>query len=174
MKKIISLITVTMLSGCQITPKSNSDFDYIETIKSEYKVEGFTATLVHTGCFESYVGESGCERFSLEVNNQTEQVILIDWNQSKYTENNNVKQSGFMFSGIRYTDRNNAKQPAVILPHSKFEIKLTPTKNVYFKNKWETYNAPEQSGAVIAFNSSGRYNYVTFNSSYRTILKIDN
>ncbi len=94
----------------------------------------------------------GCEAFTLNLTNNTDKDIEIDWNRTLYLVHNQT-HGGFMFEGIVYRDRNNPKPPDIVFAHSILRKKIWPNNLVYFSTSsrsgdWYHESMPEGENGV--------------------------
>ncbi|MDY0121224.1 MAG: hypothetical protein RBR54_04710 [Sulfurimonas sp.] len=76
---------------------------------------------------------AGYTAFILDINNQTDKDLEIDWNKTYFIQNGQVNGS-FMFDGIIYRDRNQPKSPDIIFSKSNFSKTIYPNNYVQYGN----------------------------------------
>ncbi len=69
--------------------------------------------------------KEGYRAFLLTVRNKTDDVIVLDWNESKFIENNQVN-GGFIFSGVLYSLKDDPKAPDLVTAGSTFKKYILP------------------------------------------------
>jgi len=69
--------------------------------------------------------KEGYRAFLLTVQNKTDDVIVLDWNESRFIENDR-ENGGFIFSGVLYSMKDDPKAPDLITANSKFTKYLLP------------------------------------------------
>lgn len=69
-----------------------------------------------------------CKTFQLELSNQTDSTIEIDWSKSYYL-NDDQPDGGLYFDGVVIAQRNAPRSPDIILPNGTFRRNLTPNNS---------------------------------------------
>lgn len=119
----------------------------------------------------------GCEAFTLNLTNNTDKDIEIDWNRTLYLVHNQT-HGGFMFEGIVYRDRNNPKPPDIVFAHSTLRKTIWPNDLVYFSSgtryaNWSHEAMPRgENGVYLSRYNGGRNTMIELkNSQQFKILK---
>ena len=69
--------------------------------------------------------KGGYRAFLLTVQNKTDDVIVLDWNASRFIENGRENR-GFIFSGVLYSMKDDPKAPDLITANSTFKKAVQP------------------------------------------------
>ncbi|MGH7884268.1 MAG: hypothetical protein ACRENO_01085 [Thermodesulfobacteriota bacterium] len=80
-------------------------------------------------------GISGCKSIGLQIENNSDRDLQIDWNKTLFIENG-LTNGGFFFKGIPARDRNENKPPDVVFANSLFLKIIHPSVNVYYNDDW--------------------------------------
>ncbi len=94
MKRIILLLIVFMLLGMSC---SNIQIPWEITTKSGGVSNQYFRAWLKPGGYDTV--KEGYRAFLLTVDNYTDDVIVLDWNESKFIENDQVN-GGFIFAGV--------------------------------------------------------------------------
>lgn len=119
MKKIILLLIVFLSLGVSC---SNIQIPWEISSSPGISNQYFQAWLKPAG-YDTV--KEGYRAFLLTVRNSTDDIIVLDWNESKFIENDRVK-GGFIFSGVLYSLKDDPKAPDLITADSTFKKYILP------------------------------------------------
>lgn len=125
LKGLVFISTVSVfMTGCAITPNvewSGSP----ETVNTEMAGVDIKASPVCTSW--------GCNSFLIQLNNTTDQDVVVDWNRTFYVRNGQTSGT-FMYEGIVYSKRSEQKSPDVVFPGGKLIKGIYPVNLVSYKS----------------------------------------
>lgn len=125
-KRIGAICLLATLTSCATKLSYNND---IETAK--YSSSNIEASIAYPDrkydCTLDPIFKNSlsCNHFVLTINNKTKENYFIDWNNTYFLNNKQVR-GGFYFEGIIIKDRNQSKPNELILPDSASIKRIYP------------------------------------------------
>lgn len=121
------LILIILCSSCSYGTTSWYFHPQPPQATIEEKIE---VSIVALNC-----GTFGCKSIGLQIENNSDRDLHIDWNNTLFIENG-FTNGGFFFEGISAKDRNENKPPDVVFANSLFFKIIHPSVNVYYNDGW--------------------------------------
>ena len=132
MKRIILLLIVFSLLGMSC---SNIQIPWEISSSPGGVSNQYFQAWIKPGSYDTV--KEGYRAFLLTVRNKTDDVIVLDWNESKFIENDLVN-GGFIFSGVLYSLKDEPKAPDLVTAGSTFKKYILPLAFLKKTNQgWE-------------------------------------
>ena len=146
MKKIFLLLIVLSFVGmsCASIPRPWENVSGEGVVSNRY----FKAWIKPAG-YDNV--REGYRAFLLTVQNKTDDVIVLDWNVSRFI-NNDRENGGFIFAGVLYSMKDDPKAPDLITANSKFNKVLLPLAHLESTNQgWQHMTMKQgRNGMLLA------------------------
>lgn len=123
-KAPVILIFVTIISGCASLMTDNW---VSNPEKMEGEIAGVDVEIIPV------CGGYGCSAFFLNLKNNNNDDVKLDWNNTYYTRGGQTSGT-FMFEGVVYSKRNETKSPDVIFSGESLQKAIRPNNLVSYES----------------------------------------